>query len=705
VKSKELNRFLAPKFLLPAVLIVASCAAVFGVWLWMRQSSEVAFDAAHSTWVPYGGDWERKGDSIESNSDERDAKLMGGSLGWKDYSVDVDLALLGAYGGAGVIVRGHGAENGIAAYTGFIAGLGSVDNTLLLARNDFGMEGYRNTPLPSVIQLGRFYHLRIVIAGCKFAARVDLPEGGSVREGVDLTQCEHSGQIGLQSYQSPAIWRNLQVRPATEADVTALMQGVPLCSAKAGNLHALTWQNVTETIKREAASHALEGSPTPISALALSFHSPAKQESVRGTVTLLSPMTYVEDATGAVMIRQRNASPLAIGDDVEVTGTPVRDAGQMTIEDARVRVLASSTPLAPRMIAADQAATGAADGQFIFLDGVVRATWKDAGREVLEMESNGVVFRAISALNRYDRDLSSLRPGSELILSGVIRSDVTLAGDSAFAVLLSPAQDAVRVVHEASWWTATNIAVFSAALICLTILSLLGYGRVREFWLMYVVKERELLANDLHDTIAQCFAGIGFQLRAVEVELSTGNGCGQQLERAQAMLQESHQELRQSITSLRVQIGSSDQLASALESIALRLVQGGQVDVQCICEGSARKLAPRVADCFFRVGQEAISNAIQHANASKLRISIVVQARWIALMVMDNGVGLNGSAQNAGYGLSGMRRRAETIGAVFTIDSGNGGTTVLLRSQLVPHTDPVFRALRSRLTSGRRTAA
>jgi signal transduction histidine kinase len=684
------------------LLVIFNLATVgsgIAAWQVVQQSQPSAFDPIRSTWVPYGGTWEREGETFLSKSDERGARLMSGSMRWRDYKVDVDLALLGAYGNAVVIVRGRDSEKGNGAYSGFAAGLRSRDNTLLLGRSDFGWEEYRNRPLPDGIQIGQLYHLRIVVVGCKIAARIDLPDGRFVREGVEPQSCVPSGQIGLLSYQTPAVWKNLHISPASEVDVERLMQGEPLGSKEKRNLNVFTWSNSIQPIRREALSHAIEGTPTPISNLALTLLSPAKPVFVRGTVTLLSPLTYVEDTTGGVVIQPHDSPLLAIGDDVEVNGFPLGEADHITLRNARVRVLSSNTPPVPRMITASQASSGAEDGHSVVINGVLRSTWKHAQQTILELESNGVVFRALAEPQRYSSDLSSLRIGSELMLSGVIRSDDALAGDGAFAVLLSPTQDAARVVHQPPWWNATHIAIVAAALICLIIATLLGYGRIRELYLMHTVQERQLLADDLHDTIAQSFAGIGFQLRAVEEQLSTNETGREQLERAQVMLRNGHHELRQSIISLRVQIGSSAELATALETSALRLVKGGSLNVLCTHDGTTRGLPPRIADCFFRVAQEAIANAIQHGGASTLRIALSVQPRYISLSVNDDGIGLPGKATTSGGGLSGMRRRAEAIGAQLTIDTSPSGTTILLETVLPHHVHLVTRALQTRWTS------
>ena len=156
------------------LLIPAALGGGLAAWHTVERPQISTFDPIRSAWIPYGGSWEREAETFVSKSDERGSRLMSGSTRWRDYKVDVDIALFGAYGSAGVIVRGRDSEKGNGAYSGFAAGLRSRDNSLLLGRSDFGWEEYRNRPIPDGIRIGQFYHLRIAVVGCKIAARVDL---------------------------------------------------------------------------------------------------------------------------------------------------------------------------------------------------------------------------------------------------------------------------------------------------------------------------------------------------------------------------------------------------------------------------------------------------------------------------------------------------------------------------------------------------
>jgi len=666
--------------------------AMAGTWLGYRSLMRPRIDGFNNpadAWTPYGGAWQLSDGVMRNNSDERGAKLLGGSKYWKDYSVEADIALLGSYGDTGLIVRARDPEQGVDSYSGFFAGLRTLDNTLILGRSDFGLEEYKATPIPGNIEVRRFYHLKVVVVGCSIGVMVNLPDGGAVREGVELTNCNRAGQVGIKSYQTPAIWKNFRVQPATIAALRALMGGVPLGSHKAGTLHgAAKGVNDIGPIQQEALNHRLEGSTVPIAELRLLSPTTASQASIRGVVRLLSPMVYVEDATGGIAVESHDAPALAIGDEVQITGSISRSAGMPVMRQGHVKILWSNNPASPPMISADEAATGDEDGRLVVLQGTLMRTLEaSGGRGVLELEARGEVFRVIVEANNYERELSKLRPGSELQLTGVIRSDPGFAGDSAFALLLSPSQGALRVTHEAPWWTRRHIVYVTALVMVLAVGGVMIYDEIKHRYLLHVLEERELLAHDLHDTVSQSFAGIGFQLRAVEDTLGAGRSPDKELVRAQSMVRESHEELRRSITTLRSEVASLSNLAAALKACAERLVEGGSLAIECVSDGEPRRLPLRVADCFFRIGQESISNAVLHAEASSLSIRLRSEARHLTLLIVDNGRGLSEKKESTGNGLFGMSKRAEMIGAHLEITSDGHGTSVRLEIELMrlPH--------------------
>lgn len=674
-------------FIIAFGLFLAACAAVLVVWHHQISNQHIeGFGSDLRGWKAYGGSWELKDGIVRNNSDERGAKLITGSAFAGNYIIEADVAVLGNYGDSGLVVRARDIERGSDSYKGFYAGLRTVDNSFLLGRADYSWEEYKKGAVAGDIIAGKFYHLRLAAVDCAIAARVDLPNGQSVREGIDLARCVRTGQVGLRSYDSPSVWKNLRVAPATMNDVLQLMDGIPLGSTQNRTLHSADPHfNERSPITKEALSRRLEGQITTISSIPLLSTIRDTPLSVHGVVTLISPTMYVEDPTGGIAVLSYDAPALAIGDEVEITGNVVRSSGEFVMRNGHVKTLGSNTVSSPPLITADEAATGTKDGHLVLIDGQLIRTWiTGAGQLVLELESRDEVFDAIAEAGHYMPSAKDIRPASELQILGVVSSDPQFAANSAFGLLISANEDSIQVLHGASWWTPLRIAIVSATVVCFVLLLITVNHRLRERYLMQASKERELLAHDLHDSVSQSLAGIAFQLSSAAANIGKSDVALQQIDRAKSMVKESHEEIRRSITSLRTEIAALNNLANALEMTALRLVGNGPMQVVCSINGKLERLPIAVADCFFRVGQEAISNAVQHAGASRLTIELNHRSDRLTLSVSDDGPGFSHTTHESGFGIYGMSKRAEMIGARFEVVSGSKGTTVFLEGEVQP---------------------
>jgi signal transduction histidine kinase len=218
------------------------------------------------------------------------------------------------------------------------------------------------------------------------------------------------------------------------------------------------------------------------------------------------------------------------------------------------------------------------------------------------------------------------------------------------------------------------------------VVSVFVYQRVENWRLRAVLEERERLAHEMHDTLAQSFAGIGFQLQAIRNKLPEREAAvHQQLELASNLVRHSHDEARRSIAMLRPQSLESEDLLSALDQHARRLVEGGAVRVISERSGEARPIPLRVADTLFRVGQESIANSLRHASPAVLRIRLEYSPNSVSLAVEDNGTGFNPEAALQGFGIRGMRRRAQTVSATLRVHSTPGeGTLIEVMAPLPP---------------------
>ncbi len=199
-----------------------------------------------------------------------------------------------------------------------------------------------------------------------------------------------------------------------------------------------------------------------------------------------------------------------------------------------------------------------------------------------------------------------------------------------------------------------------------------------------VLAERNRIAQEIHDGIAQAFTGILLQLGAVEQPADEGSGPhAALLERIANLAREGLAEARRSAMALRPAPSRCRRLESALRELAERSTVPGRITTTL--EGSAwtTRFTPEHEHELLRIAQEAVSNAVRHAQAQTIRISMTDDETHWALSVADDGAGLpedpETSAQE-GFGLTSMRERATAIGAEWSIRSRRGsGTSVVVR--------------------------
>lgn len=200
-----------------------------------------------------------------------------------------------------------------------------------------------------------------------------------------------------------------------------------------------------------------------------------------------------------------------------------------------------------------------------------------------------------------------------------------------------------------------------------------------------VAAERNRLAREIHDTLAQGFTGILIQLEAAEDVMEGGSDGAQALQhlaRARTLARDSLNEARRSVQALRPQALEGQDLPAALRELAQR--SSGGVAVRLTVAGAPRPLPPTVAAELLRIAQEAVHNAVRHGAAQTVEVALTYAPEALTLAVEDDGRGFEAGEVAGGFGLSSMRQRAELIGAQLTIDSRRGaGTRVVCRVAVV----------------------
>jgi signal transduction histidine kinase len=204
------------------------------------------------------------------------------------------------------------------------------------------------------------------------------------------------------------------------------------------------------------------------------------------------------------------------------------------------------------------------------------------------------------------------------------------------------------------------------------------YERSRE---LSVMTERSRLARDLHDAVTQKLFSIRAHARAAAV-LAARDPVDAGRVRAEVEVigelgAEAHAELRAVIDGLAPPDLEAAGLAESLRRYAALAgrAHGIPVTVSADCVAG---LSPACEAALYRVAQEALHNALRHAAASGVRLSLVRSARQVVLEVRDDGRGFSGAdpASSGGLGLDSMRERAAAAGGMLTIRSGAKGTVV-----------------------------
>ncbi len=645
-------------------------------------------------WKALGGTWELMKGSMRNDSDERGAKLLTGSAYWRNYSIEADVMLLGQGGNAGLIVRSSDEEEGVDAYTGYYAGLRNLDNALVLGRAGHGWSEVTKPFFAdhSRVLTSKWYHLKLVAYGCQLVAAANIPrESPRTSIVVNDVDCVQSGRAGLRSYAAGGVWRNVVIRQATQNDVTEVLSQEQSQDGQSSQYQAAGTESQS-SFHAPQAGYPRQTPPSnpdaqPISSLKLFPITRPQSATIRGIVVLTSPALFVQDSTGGILLKQSAGEPVRVGDEIEATGIVRPGTFSATLEHASVRALWGGTPMAALSVTASQAATGAFDATFIEVEGRLRH--KEYGPDdnlIFDFDSGPQSFRAMMKRGRGDYLFNNLKLDSRLQIRGIAVVDSTYTQDiTPFTLLVRSTDDIVELAGP-PWYSAPHLVGMAMGFLLLALLANFVYHRVDNWRLRAIVEEREHLAFEMHDTLAQGFAGIGFQLEAIRTgvpeELSRMH---QQIDLASELVRHSHAEARRTVDMLRPRQLESEGLLSALAFCARRLVAGGSVAVISRSLGEVQPVPLRISDNLYRIGQEALANAVRHARPTTLNIVLEYKKNWVRLLIGDDGVGFIQREEQGGFGVLGMRKRATSISARLDISSVLGrGTQVSVTAPLPP---------------------
>jgi signal transduction histidine kinase len=453
-----------------------------------------------------------------------------------------------------------------------------------------------------------------------------------------------------------------------------------------------------------------------------------------GVVTFVAPSGFfvIQEGLRGVRVAAAEQAMPAVGDHVEVAGFLDMSRTVAGLSEAEVRFLGRKPVPVPANVSPDEitrinsaamfygrmATPTSYEGCLVrFPATVVEITEGDDDSAEIVL-SSGASFLSARLQGMASVARSMLEPGTEIDVTGVMQIDLVTgrpprspSRDPAIQrlTLLLRSMDDIVVLRRPSWWTPARLGTALAAV-------LVGLGaavawaetlrrRVRRITAQLssemqsrrnaaiefdaALRERNRIAANLHDTLLQTLRGVDFQLGACRAfgEQSAGDPW-EHLEVARRMVNHAAEELRGSVWALRTMPMPGESFAASLEAIARQTGHGRAEHIDVRVVGEPFDLPHFVSGNLLLVAQEAMHNALVHADCGQIVVTAEFEPRGgaVDLVIADDGQGFvpgtEAGPSQGHFGLTGMRERIERLGGAFAIESSLGqGTTVQARVQ------------------------
>jgi signal transduction histidine kinase len=423
---------------------------------------------------------------------------------------------------------------------------------------------------------------------------------------------------------------------------------------------------------------------------------------VRGVVTQSDPKGfYLRDASGSTLVYAARGSRFSPGTNVEIEGFGSVAPFRPLLRAANVEAVGLSAPPQPLPFEFHRADLPMMHSELVTLEATFLAIQEGRSERILECQAGQQVFEALMPLGGVPAP--KLAVGDRLRLTGICELTTTHALPRIGWVdgyrLHLPGPSGLTVIARAPWWNTGRLLIALGVMSAVAMLGLAGtwilrrqVGRQMEIIgdklrAEAVGMERDRIARDLHDTLEQQLSGVALQLDGLDdVVKSDPAAATNALLLARRMLRHTRLEARRSVLNLRSEILEKHGLAAAVRDMAETSASPTGPRIEVRVSGEDRALPAVVEFHLFRIAQEALANAIKHADAREISIELEHATEKSQLRVCDDGHGFDLHAKEATpgphFGLLGMRDRAAHNGAELTITTGPGaGCTVTV---LVP---------------------
>jgi signal transduction histidine kinase len=196
-----------------------------------------------------------------------------------------------------------------------------------------------------------------------------------------------------------------------------------------------------------------------------------------------------------------------------------------------------------------------------------------------------------------------------------------------------------------------------------------------------VLEERNRMAGEIHDTLAQAFTGISIQSKVAQKLMTTDPvGTQEVLDRIRALALNGLTEARRSVWALHSSADEYADLARNLQDCVCRFSDDFPTQIELEIVETPYPVSALVGQNLLRIAQEAIHNAIKHAEATQLRVKLTYELTAICLIIQDDGCGFEPNTNTGGFGLMSMSERVSRLNGQFTIQSQLGkGTEIAVK--------------------------
>jgi signal transduction histidine kinase len=193
-----------------------------------------------------------------------------------------------------------------------------------------------------------------------------------------------------------------------------------------------------------------------------------------------------------------------------------------------------------------------------------------------------------------------------------------------------------------------------------------------------ILAERNRMAGEIHDSLAQSFIGVLMQLHVADSFLVSQPDQAQDcITRAQSLAKEGLTEARLSVWSLCQENTDYCFIADTLSRIVQQLTTGTSIQAMVHTQGTPYCLQAEVGMNLLRIAQESLTNSLRHAQADTIEVHLTYAPDYMQLCVRDNGRGFEPQHHRSGFGLISIQQRAERIGAQLRLDSQPEAGTVI----------------------------